>query len=278
MPSASLVPRANRRPDVTIRLKSPEEIEKMRRAGRVVGLVLDRLEQMVAPGVTTEDLDAEAERICYEHGGQCLFKGVPGRGGAKPFPGNICASINEEVVHGIPSRQRRVENGQIVSVDFGVRLDGWCGDAARTYMVGEVAADVRRLVEVTRYSLTIAASMARPGEMWSDVARAMQEYVEGNGFSVVREFVGHGIGSEMHEDPKVPNFVSRDLENRDILLQEGMVLAVEPMVNLGSSAVEYAEDKWTVLTKDRRPSAHFEHTIAITADGADLLTVGDKVN
>ncbi|MGC9453549.1 MAG: type I methionyl aminopeptidase [Phycisphaerae bacterium] len=261
-----------------IRLKSPEEIEKMRRAGRVVGLVLDRLGQMVAPGVTTEDLDAEAERICLEHGGECLFKGVPGRGGAGPFPGNICASINEEVVHGIPSKDRRIEDGQIVSVDFGVRLDGWCGDSARTYMVGEVAAEVRKLVEVTRYSLTIAASMCRPGEMWSNVARAMQEYIEGNGLSVVRDFVGHGIGREMHEDPKVPNFVSRDLENRDILLQEGMVVAVEPMVNLGSSAVEYGPDKWTVLTRDRKPSAHFEHTIAITADGADLLTVGEKAD
>ncbi|MFP3937028.1 MAG: type I methionyl aminopeptidase [Phycisphaerae bacterium] len=263
---------------MSIRLKSPEEIQKMRRAGRVVGLVLDRLGRMLAPGVTTEELDAEAERICREHGGQCLFKGVPGRGGAQPFPGNICASINEEVVHGIPSKDRRIESGQIISVDFGVRLDGWCGDSARTYMVGELDGDVRRLVEVTRYSLTIAASMCRPGEKWSNVARAMQEYIEGSGFSVVREFVGHGIGSEMHEDPKVPNFVSRDLENRDILLQEGMVLAVEPMVNLGSSAVEYAADKWTVLTKDRKPSAHFEHTIAITADGSDLLTVGDQTD
>jgi methionyl aminopeptidase len=244
----------------------------MRRAGRVVKLVLDRLGEIVAEGVTTEELDAEADRVCREHGGECLFKGVPGRGGAKPFPGNICSSINEEVVHGIPSRERRIESGDIVSVDFGVRLDGWCGDAARTYAVGDVPEPVRRLVEVTRYSLTIAVEMCRPGEMWSNVARAMQSYIEGNGFSVVRDFVGHGIGSEMHEDPKVPNFVSRDLENRDILLQEGLVLAVEPMVNLGTAAVEYGDDRWTVLTKDRRPSAHFEHTIAVTADGADVLT------
>jgi methionyl aminopeptidase len=237
-----------------------------------VKLALDRLGEIVAPGVTTEELDAEAERICREHGGECLFKGVPGRGGAPPFPGNICASINEEVVHGIPSPERRIEDGQIVSVDFGVRLDGWCGDSARTYAVGEAPEPVRRLMEVTRYSLTIAVEMCRPGEMWSIVARAMQGYIEGQGFSVVRDFVGHGIGSEMHEDPKVPNFVSRDLESRDILLQEGLVLAVEPMVNLGTAAVEYGEDRWTVLTKDRRPSAHFEHTIAITSDGADVLT------
>ncbi len=263
---------------MTIRLKSPEEIAKMRRAGRVVELVLDRLGEMIAPGVTTEDLDAEAERICREHGGQCLFKGVPGRGGAKPFPGNICASIDEEVVHGIPSAERRIKDGQILSVDFGVRLDGWCGDAAMTYVVGEVPAPVCRLVEATRYSLTIAAEMARPGEKWSNVARAMQDYIEGEGFSVVRDFVGHGIGSEMHEEPKVPNFVSRDLENRDILLEEGLVLAVEPMVNLGTAAVEYAGDRWTVLTRDRKPSAHFEHTIAITADGADLLTGGGRLN
>ena len=256
---------------VSIRLKTPEEIERMRAAGRIVGHVLRRLGELVAPGVTTRELDAEAERLCLEAGGQCLFKGVPGRGKAGPFPGSICASINEEVVHGIPS-DRTVRSGDILSVDFGVKLDGWCGDAARTFPVGDVAGDVRQLVDVTRNSLAIAVEMCRPGEKWSNVAGAMQGYVEGAGFSVVREFVGHGIGSEMHEEPKVPNFVSRELRLHDIVLQEGMVLAVEPMVNLGSAAVAYAPDGWTIRTRDGRPSAHFEHTIAVIANGAAVLT------
>ncbi len=259
---------------MAIRLKTAEQIEKMRAAGRVVRLVLDRLGQMVAPGVTTKDLDSEAERLCLEHGAQCLFKGVPGRGGAGPFPGAICASLNEEVVHGIPSSKRVIRSGDIVSIDFGVRLDGWCGDAAWTYIVGPVSDEVRGLVDATRQALEIAIRMCRPGQTWSRIARAMQDHVEQAGFSVVRDFVGHGIGSSMHEDPKVPNFVSRELELRDIVLREGLVLAVEPMVNMGKPAVEYGRDGWTVLTKDRLPSAHFEHTLAITASGVDVLTSG----
>jgi len=258
---------------VAIRLKSPEQIEKMRRSGRLVHDVLEHLRSMVVPGVTTQELNDEAERLCLQAGAQCLFKGVPGRHGAGPFPGAVCISINEQVVHGIPSA-RRVVAGDIVSVDFGVRLDGWCGDAADTFPVGDVAPGVRRLVDVTRTALAIVLEMARPGQRWSHIARAMQEYVEGEGFAIVREFVGHGIGRDMHEEPKVPNFVSPELEARDIFLREGMVLAVEPMVNLGSPAVEYAPDRWTVLTKDRRPSAHYEHTIAIRSSGADVLTDG----
>jgi methionyl aminopeptidase len=256
---------------VAIRLKTPAEVGRMRRAGRIVRLVLDRLAEMVVPGVTTAELDAEAERLCREHGGRCLFKGVPGRGRAGPFPGNLCVSLNEEVVHGIPSR-RAVGEGDIVSVDFGVKLRGWCGDAAETFICGQADGDVRRLVEVTRNTLALAQSMCRPGEKWSNVARAMQEYVESQGFSVVRDFVGHGIGREMHEDPKVPNFFSRELELHDINLREGLVLAVEPMVNMGTTAVRYAPDGWTVVTRDGRPSAHFEHTIAVTANGAAALT------
>ena len=258
---------------MAIKLKSPDEIERMRRAGRIVRRVLDRLGEMIAPGVTTKELDAEAERVCLAANATCLFKGVPGRGKAGPFPGNACVSINEEVVHGIPS-DREVADGDIVSVDFGVRLDGWCGDAAETFVVGPVEPDVKRLVDVTRNSLTIAIDMCRPGEKWSTIAETMQDYVEGEGFSVVREFVGHGIGSEMHEDPKVPNFVSRELRARDIVLSEGMVIAIEPMVNMGSPGVSGAPDGWTVLTSDGRPSAHFEHTVAIMSDGASALTNG----
>jgi len=258
---------------VAIKLKSPDDIERMRRAGRVVRRVLDSVGRLVAPGVTTQELDAEAERLCLAADAVCLFKGVPGRGGAGPFPGNACISVNEEVVHGIPSG-RKVAGGDIVSVDFGVRLDGWCGDAAETFIVGPVAPDVRRLVDVTRNALTIAIEMCRPAERWSTIAATMQDYVEGEGFSVVREFVGHGIGTEMHEDPKVPNFVSRELRRRDIVLAEGMVLAIEPMVNMGSSKVSGLADGWTVVTGDGRPSAHFEHSVAITAAGATVLTDG----
>lgn len=257
---------------MAVRLKTAEQIAEMRPAGRVVRQVLDRLAEKIAPGMTTAELDAEAERICLAHGAACLFKGVPpARPGAEPFPGNICASINEEIVHGIPS-SRQVRDGDIVSVDFGVRLGGWCGDAAETSLVGDVPAPVRRLVDVTRNALNIATSMIRPGERWSNVARAIQSYVESEGFSVVEEFVGHGIGRDMHEDPKLQNFVSRELEMRDIVLKEGMVLAVEPMVNLGSKDVAYGPDGWTALARDGKPSAHFEDTIAVTADGPLVLT------
>lgn len=259
---------------VAIQLKTPQQIERIRHAGRVVRGVLNRLGEIIAPGVTTEHLDAEADRLCREHGGECLFKGVPGRGSAGPFPGSICVSINEEVVHGIPSRDRVIRDGQIVSIDFGVKLDGWCGDAAETFVVGQVDAEVRHLVDVTRNCLQLAVSMIRPHGRWSEVAAAMQEYVESEGFSVVREFVGHGIGQAMHEDPKVPNFVSRELQANDIVLQPGLVLAVEPMVNMGSPAVEHAPDGWTVVTADRLPSAHFEHTIAVTVNGLQVLTDG----
>ncbi len=259
---------------MAIRLKTSDQVERMRRAGRVVRKVLDRLGEMIAPGLTTEELDTEAYRLCRELGAEPLFKGVPGRGGAGPFPGSICASLNEEVVHGIPSPTRVIRAGDIVSVDFGVRMDGWCGDAAETFIVGSVDEKVRHLVDVTRNALVMAIDMCQPGEKWSNVARSMQGYVESEGLSVVREFVGHGIGQDMHEDPKVPNFVSRELEARDILLQPGLVLAVEPMVNLGSPRVEYAPDGWTVVTGDRLSSAHFEHTVAVTGHGADVLTNG----
>jgi methionyl aminopeptidase len=256
---------------VAIQLKTKADIEKMRAAGQVVRTVLNRLGEMVSPGVTTEELDAEAERLCLAHGAKCLFKGVPGPKGA--FPGNICSSINDEVVHGIPSGDRAIQAGDIVSVDFGVLLDGWCGDAAETYCCGDVKPDWAKLVAVTRQSLELAVSMVRPGLRWSQVAAAMQEYVEGEGLSVVREFVGHGIGREMHEDPKVPNYSGRGTGGMDFDLVEGMVLAVEPMVNLGSEAVKVMSDGWTVCTQDGEPSAHFEHMLAVTSDGVDVLTV-----
>ena len=252
--------------------KTPEQIEMLRKAGRIVRLVLNRLGQMIGPGVTTEELDVEAERLCREHGAVCLFKGVPGRGKSGPFPGNICCSMNDEVVHGIPSAERVIRDGDVVSVDFGVKLDGWCGDAAETYVIGSVPANVQRLVDVCRNALAMAVEMTRPGLKWSQVAEAMQQYVESEGFAVVREFVGHGIGRQMHEDPKVPNFLSPELRADDIELKPGLVLAVEPMVNLGGHQVRVKPDGWTIVTRDGLPSAHFEHMLAVTDGGVDVLT------
>jgi methionyl aminopeptidase len=255
---------------VAIRIKSPEQIEQMYSAGQIVREVLDRLGEIVAPGMTTKDLDAEAQSICLSRKAVCLFKGVPGRGG--PFPGNICASINQEVVHGIPSERRELKDGDILSVDFGVRLDGWCGDAARTFLVGEVRPKVRELVETTRASLDLAVGKMGPGVRWSQVAGEMERFIRGRGFSIVEEFVGHGIGRDMHEDPKVPNFVSPELRSRDIHLKPGVVLAIEPMVNLGTRRVHILADGWTIVTADGEPSAHWEHTVAVTDDGVRVLT------
>ncbi len=243
----------------------------MRGAGRLVRQVLDHLATVAAPGVTTAALNAEAERICAEAGAECLFKGVPGPKG--PFPGAICCSINEQVVHGIPS-ERRIAAGDLVSIDFGVRLHGYCGDSATTVIVGEVDPTRRRLVDATRRMLEVAIEMAQPGRRWSAIAAEMVRVADQENFGVVRQFVGHGIGTEMHEDPKVPNYVSRALKAHDIVLTEGLVVAVEPMVNAGTEQVKVLEDGWTVVTADGKPSAHFEHMLAITSDGVDVLTDG----
>ncbi|MFA5864441.1 MAG: type I methionyl aminopeptidase [Phycisphaerae bacterium] len=259
---------------MAIKLKDKNQIERMRQAGRIVHAVLAHLRELVKPGVTTGFLDREADSMIDRMGGKALFRGVPNPRAGYPFPACICASIDDEVVHGIPSDQRVLEEGQILSVDCGVRFEGFCGDAAITFPVGAVEENVGRLLTVTQDTLMIAVENIRPGLKWSQVAAKMQAYVERNGFSVVTDFVGHGIGTEMHEDPKIPNFVSRDILRNDILLEPGMVLAVEPMVNMGGSAVRYAQDGWTIVTADRMPSAHFEHTIAVTEVGADVLTDG----
>ncbi len=252
-------------------LKSQREIELLRDAGRLVHQVLVEMARAAAPGVVTADLDALAEEICRRNGAECLFKGVPGAGG--PFPGNICCSINDQVVHGIPGG-RKIAAGDLVSLDFGVRLRGYCGDAAVTLEIGPVDAQRHLLVETTKECLDIAIRMGAPGVKWSKIAAAMQKCAEDRGFGVVRQFVGHGIGTEMWEDPKLPNFVSPQLLRNDIMLRKGMVLAVEPMVNMGAAEVRILEDGWTVVTKDGKPSAHFEHMLAITDDGVDVLTDG----
>lgn len=258
---------------MAIRLKSKAEIEKIRAAGRVVRKVLNRCQEICKPGVTTREIDEEAYRVYTAEGARGLFKNYPTYRSGEGFPANLCISVNEEVVHGIAS-DRQIRDGDIVGVDCGVQLDGWCGDAATTIMVGNVRPEVKKLCEATQHVLGIAIENIRPGRRWSQIARLMQGYAEESGLSVVRDFVGHGIGQQMHEDPKVPNFVSRDLLRGDIVLREGVVLAIEPMCNLGEKEVLTLPDGWTVLTVDRKPSAHYEHTVAVTADGADVLTDG----
>ncbi len=256
-----------------ITLKSRRENELMRRAGVVVADVLLKLQEISEPGVTTGQLDAVAMQMTTDAGAQALFKGVRSPYAQIPFPGTVCASINEQVVHGIPSDNVKLKNGDILSIDFGVRLNGYCGDAAVTFGIGKVSDDKRRLMDVTEHVLEIAISKASPGIKWSLIAAEMQDYAESVGFSIVREFVGHGIGSKMHEEPRVPNFVSDDLLSDDVVLAEGMILAVEPMINAGTSEVRILKNGWTVVTKDGKCSAHFEHTIAIVENGCEVLTV-----
>lgn len=244
----------------------------MRQAGAVVADALSKLQKIATPGVTTAYLDEVALRVTAEAGAEALFRGVRSPQARAPFPGAICASINEQVVHGIPSDRSVLREGDILSIDFGVRLNGYCGDAAVTIPIGRISEENRRLVETTREVLGVAIAGARPGVRWSQIAGRMQRHAESAGFSVVRDFVGHGIGTKMHEDPKVPNFVSDELLADDILLAEGMVLAVEPMVNAGGYAVRTLKNGWTVVTKDGRPSAHFEHTIVVVKGGCEVLT------
>jgi methionyl aminopeptidase len=257
---------------MAITLRSRREIDLLRRAGAVVANVLSELQKAAKPGVTTGRLDAMALRLTQDAGAEALFKGVKHPQGKRPFPGAICASINEQVVHGIPSEETALRQGDILSIDFGVRLNGYCGDAALTVPIGEISTENRRLLDVTEGALNMAIERARPGMRWSAIAGAMQRYAESAGFSVVRDFVGHGIGTKMHEDPKVPNFVNDELLMDDIILTEGMVLAVEPMINAGSYTVRTLANGWTVVTKDGRCSAHFEHTIAIVQGGCEVLT------
>ncbi len=255
-------------------LKSAREIELIRCAGRVVHRVLSRMAELAAPEVTTGELNAVAEEIIAEAGGTALFKGVTNPQAKLPFPAALCTSVNEQLVHGIPG-ERKLEEGDVLSIDCGVRLAGYCGDSATTLMIGTVPDEARHLVEVTRQALQLAVDGIRPGRMWSEIARELQAFVESEGLSVVRDFVGHGVGRDMHEEPKVPNYWDDRQKRMDFELVKRMVLAVEPMVNLGTSAVDYGgDDRWVVVTKDRKCAAHFEHTIAVSALGADVLTDG----
>jgi methionyl aminopeptidase len=252
-------------------LRSPREIAQMRKAGLLVWQAHQVVRSMLRPGVTTAELDAAVEEFFAEHGAEPLFKGVPGH---VPFPAVTCISINEEVVHGIPGPRKLVE-GDIVSIDTGCKLNGWCGDAAVTHPVGRLDPESRRLLDVTRSTLQLAVDLMGERSRWSEVAAEMEAYVKANHFSVVEAFVGHGIGREMHEDPQVPNFVSDQLRrNGDFRLQPGLVIAVEPMVNVGTKKVRVRRDHWTQVTADGKLSAHFEHTIAMTESGPYVLTAG----
>jgi methionyl aminopeptidase len=245
----------------------------MRKAGVVVAEVLLKLKEIAEPGTTTAWLDSVALQMTADAGAEALFKGVRSPVARIPFPGAICASINEQVVHGIPSEDTKLKNGDILSIDFGVRLNGYCADSAVTVAIGEISGKRRKLMDVTKRVLDIAIEKSAPAVRWSQVAVEMQRYAESAGFSVVKDFVGHGIGKKMHEEPRVPNFVSDELLANDIVLAEGMVLAVEPMINAGSSAVRTLKNGWTVVTRDGKSSAHFEHTIVILGNGCEVLTV-----
>jgi len=243
--------------------RSRAELEKMREAGRLVGEVLTELASRVAPGITTAELDAIAEKKIAVAGATPAFKGYHG------YPATICASINEEVIHGIPSGRRELVEGDIISIDVGAVLDGYFGDSAITLPVGKVSEEAALLLRATEESLYKAIEVVKPGARVSDIGHAVQKHVEAFGFSVVREFVGHGIGQKMHEEPQVPNYGE---PGRGPRLSEGMVLAIEPMVNAGKPAVKVLSDGWTAVTRDGSLSAHFEHTVAVTADGPWILT------
>jgi methionyl aminopeptidase len=245
-------------------LKTPQEIELIAKASRVVALTIAFLRERVKPGITTADLDRWAEEFIVREGARPAFKGYRG------YPATLCTSVNEEVVHGIPSSRKRLQEGDIIGVDVGAIVEGYHGDAAVTLPVGAISDEAARLIRVTDASLAAGLAKVKVGNRLSDVSHAIQTVAEGEGYSVVTDFVGHGIGRNLHEDPQVPNFGRPGEGPR---LKEGLVLAIEPMVNAGRSEVEVLADRWTVVTKDRKLSAHFEHTIALTADGPKVLTL-----
>ena len=245
-----------------IELKNVNQLERMRKAGRIVGETLALMSELAKPGITTLELDRMAEEYIRAQGAVPAFKGYNG------FPATLCTSVNEQVVHGIPSL-RYLESGDIISIDCGALIDGYFGDAAVTLPIGEVGEDLLKLLRVTEESLMLGIAQAKLGNRLYDISFAVQTHVEANGFSVVRDYVGHGIGRAMHEDPQIPNFGK---PGRGPRLEVGMALAIEPMVNVGTYEVQTLKDHWTVVTKDRRQSAHFEHTVAITENGPEILT------
>jgi len=244
-------------------LKSEAEIKLLREAGKIVAYTHEVLREKIKPGISTLELDKIAEATIRKYGAEPAFKGYGG------FPGSICASINDEVVHGIPSKNRVLKDGDIISIDIGTLLNGYYGDSAKTFSVGKITEKASKLIEVTKQSFYEGLEFCRVGNRLSDVSHRIQTYVESNGYSVVRDFVGHGVGTSLHEDPQIPNF---GRPGRGPKLQKGMVLAIEPMVNMGKYDVKILENKWTVVTVDGSLSAHYEHTLTITDDEPILLT------
>ena len=250
--------------------KSPEDLDRMRRAGRIVAGTIDRVLEAVRPEVSTAELDAVAEAYIRDQGATPSFKGYGGNGGRVPFPASICTSINEEIVHGIPSRERTVAEGDLLKLDFGAIWEGFHGDSAVTVIVGDPPSDeADKLVRVTQEALEAGIEQIRPGGRLSDIGAAVEQVARGAGFEVVREYVGHGIGRSLHEEPQIPNY---GRPGRGPLLKPGLVVAVEPMVNEGGWETAVLPDGWTVVTEDGSLSAHFEHTIAVTEDGHEVLT------
>lgn len=253
-----------------ITLKSKRELDKIRYACRVVAEVLGLVGRLAQPGVTTAYLDKEAEKRIIEHGAEPAFKGHGGSGKRPPFPASICTSLNDEVVHGIPG-ERVLREGDVLSVDVGARYQGYYGDGAATFAIGAVSPVARRLVEVCKQALDLGVQAAGPGKRLSDVGSAIQSHVEANSFSVVRDLVGHGIGASLWEEPQVPNFYNPKM--RHVVLRPGMTLAIEPMINAGDWRVKTLANRWTVASCDGSLSAHFEHSVAVTAEGVEVMTV-----
>jgi methionyl aminopeptidase len=253
-------------------LKSPREIAMMREAGKIVAEALRMCRAMAVPGTRTVEIDRAVEALYSRYGATPLFKGYPGK---VPFPAVTCLSVNEQVVHGIPG-PREVKDGDLLKVDTACKLNGWCADAAVTIMVGPVSEERKRLVEVGELTLRTAMEELARQKRWTAVARRMQQVVESNGYSVVTQYVGHGIGRVMHENPQVANFVNREVEKNDFKLEPGLVLAVEPMVNMGKADTKTLSDHWTVVTRDGLPSVHVEHTLAVTQEGVYVVTADDE--
>ena len=256
---------SNRNRNIVI--KTRDEILIMQEANQIVAETLSMLTDVVDAGISTWELDRLAEDLCLKRNAAPAFKGYRG------FPGSLCVSINEEVVHGIPSRKRKLKKGDVISIDFGVLYKGFYGDSAVTLPVGKISAEVRRLLDVTKQSLDRGIEQVQAGNRIGDISRAIQEFVEANGFAIVRQFVGHGIGSALHEAPEIPNFHQGEQTARIV---PGMVLAIEPMVNMGTHKVKVLRDGWTVITNDKKPSAHFEHSVAVTENGPVVLSSREK--
>ena len=246
--------------------KSEREIEIMRKAGRIVADALAMAREIAKEDVATDDLNTRLEEYVLQKGGIPVFKGYRG------YPKSICASINEEIVHGIPD-QRKLRNGDILSVDIGVEFNKYVADAAITFPIGEISEEAESLLHVCEEALNKAIDKTCANNKLSEVSKSIQDYVESNGLSVIRDYTGHGIGRQMHEDPQIPNFVSKELLKADEILLQGMALAIEPMICIGKYDTEVLKNKWTVVTKDRKLSAHFEHSVVVTENGAEILTI-----